>query len=205
LNPHESQIQALPEILVNPYFYEYLRAPKSATVACFYMTTRSSLTNAALTLGRFPLIAKQTGTVYPPSNLRGAKKRPARQLSGGLIATVANSKIELTLSQHTIYQNSNRNKNGLFQFDGDFGREGIHPLQKATDNSPTSSCAGSPAQSPPCGVDVRTCLSALLVTHHSLARQHIGGTLATAFPWPPAVWRLIYGTGIRNRAKPLKT
>jgi hypothetical protein len=29
--------------------------------------------------------------------------------------------------------------------------------------------------------------------------------LAAAFPWPPAAWRLIYGTGIRNRAKPLKT
>jgi hypothetical protein len=184
-----SRITTLSRILVNPYFYEYLRTHKSATVDCFYMTTRSSLTIAAWNIRRPPLVATLTGTVYPSSNLRGAKKR--------LIATVANSKIELTYSQHAIYQNSNRNKNGLFQFDRDFGRAGIHPLQEPTGNSPTSSCADSPAQSPPCGVDVRTCLSGLLVTHHC--------TLDTAFPWPPAVWRLIYGTGIRNPAKRLKT
>src|SRR6202166_4169955 len=57
--------------------------------------------------------------------------------------------------------------------------------------------AESSAQSPPYGVDVRDLLCGPLATHHS--------PLATAFPWPPAVWRLIYGTGIRNHAKPLKT
>jgi hypothetical protein len=57
--------------------------------------------------------------------------------------------------------------------------------------------AESSAQFPPYGVDVRHFLCGPLATHHS--------PLATAFPWPPAVWRLIYGTGIRNHAKPLKT
>jgi hypothetical protein len=58
-----------------------------------------------------------------PYNLHRAKKSlpasivegPARQPSGGLIATVANSEFELTYSQHAIYENSNRNKFAVFE------------------------------------------------------------------------------------------
>jgi hypothetical protein len=102
----------------------------------------------------------------------------------------------------------------------------------------TTACADSPAQLPPCGVAVRASFRGPLVpgsdhepgsrcpvcASRSNLRDAVSAryrdtnhsTLATAFPWPPAVRRpalgvrhpfggLIYGTGIRNRAKPLKT
>jgi hypothetical protein len=68
-------------------------------------------------------------------------------------------------------------------------RAGFKPRRKQMVLRPTTACAVSPAQLPPCGVAVRAILRGLLATQHS--------PLATAF--------LIYGTGIRNRAKPLKT
>jgi len=80
-------------------------------------------------------------------------------------------------------------------------RAGFQPRRKPTRLRPPTACAGVPAQSPPYVVDLRA------------FRR---GPLATAFPWPPAVWRpalgvrqqcggLIYGTGIRNHSKALKT
>jgi hypothetical protein len=68
-------------------------------------------------------------------------------------------------------------------------RAGFKPRRRQMLLRPSTACAGSPAQSPPYGVDVRAVLEGPLATNHS--------TLATVF--------LIYGTGIRNRAKPLKT
>jgi hypothetical protein len=62
---------------------------------------------------------------------------------------------------------------------------------------PSTACAGSLAQLLTYGLAVRALFGGSLATSLS--------SLATAFPWPPAVWRLIYGTGIRNRAKSLKT
>jgi hypothetical protein len=97
-------------------------AIKRATVVCFYMTTHSSLTYRALASGHSPSFSTQPGTGHPSSNLRGAvlasrsnsrgaNKRPARQPSGGLIATVTNSKIRSCASKQTALQISNRNKN----------------------------------------------------------------------------------------------
>jgi hypothetical protein len=54
----------------------------------------------------------------PSSNLRGAKKRPARQHSGGLIATVANSKFRVSQKQQRPLHISNRNKKGLSEIVG---------------------------------------------------------------------------------------
>jgi hypothetical protein len=51
--------------------------------------------------------------LVPTSNLRWAKKKSARQFLGGLIATVANSKIESTHSRHSTSHFSNRNKIAL--------------------------------------------------------------------------------------------
>jgi hypothetical protein len=97
----------------------------------------------------------ESGSTFEPhaSSLQKAKK--------SLTATFANSEIELTYSQRKTYQNSNRNKNGFSPFDSGPGREGIHPLQKPIANAPTSSCAASPAQSPPYGVNPRHKLTRL--------------------------------------------
>jgi hypothetical protein len=72
------------------------------------------------------------------SSLQQAIKRPARQPSGGLTATVPKSKIESTDSKHAVYENSNRNKSA-----------DLLPLRLST------ACAGSVAQPPPYGVDPR--------------------------------------------------
>jgi hypothetical protein len=53
----------------------------------------------------------------PSSNLRGAKKRPARQPFGGLTATFAKSEFELTNCNCRRYRISNRNRNGLSEVD----------------------------------------------------------------------------------------
>jgi hypothetical protein len=65
---------------------------------------------------------------------------------------------------------------------------GFQPRRKSMGLGPPTACAGSPAQLPPYGVAVRALFRGPLATNHP--------TLATAF--------LIYGTGIRNRGKPLK-
>jgi hypothetical protein len=46
-------------------------------------------------------------------------------------------------------------------------RAGIQPRSEQAPEYFTTACAAPPAQSPPFGVDVRTCLPGLLVTHHS--------------------------------------
>jgi hypothetical protein len=58
-----------------------------------------------------------SGQNWKPKIILGteAKKRPARQLSGGLIATVPHSKFELSRTKFTIYENSNRNKMRRFR------------------------------------------------------------------------------------------
>jgi hypothetical protein len=66
---------------------------------------------------------------------------------------------------------------------------GFQPRRTQMVLGPTTACAGSPAQFRTYAVDDRTCLPGSLVTRHL--------SLVTGF--------LIYGTGIRNRAKPLKT
>jgi len=59
--------------------------------------------------------------------------------------------------------------NGEFSDDarGSHGRAGIHPRRKPTRASFSTPCAGSLAQPPPCGVDVRAFCRAPLVTSHS--------------------------------------
>jgi hypothetical protein len=76
---------------------------------------------------------------------------------------------------------------------GSQGRAGVHPRRKQTVLGPTTACAGSIAQFWPYDVDVRAIFRGPLVTNHSPARQYCGGSLVTAFPWPPAVWRPALG------------
>jgi hypothetical protein len=45
------------------------------------------------------------------------------------------------------------------------------PRRRRTLLSPPTSCAASPAQSPPCDVDVRTCISGSLPTGHSVSNR----------------------------------
>jgi hypothetical protein len=80
-----------------------------ATVACFYMTTQSSLTNAALTSGQPPSISSLPHAVPPPSNLRRANK--------GLMETVANSEFTPTNWDHRHLAFPNRNNKTLFVID----------------------------------------------------------------------------------------
>src|ERR1700675_3600735 len=91
------------------------------------MTTHSSLTYRALASGHSPSFSTQPGTGHPSSNLRGAvlasrsnsrgaNKRPARQPSGGLMETHANSKFSLTNWNHTHLTNPNGNNKSNFYF-----------------------------------------------------------------------------------------
>jgi hypothetical protein len=91
-----------PEIFVNPYFYEYLCASKCATVACFHMTTRNSLTEAALALGRYSPVS--LATCHSPL------------VTAFLAATLPNSKFHGSHSQQTTSHFSSRNKNGTSRF-----------------------------------------------------------------------------------------
>jgi hypothetical protein len=59
------------------------------------------------------------------------------------------------------------------------------------------------AQSPPCGVDPKREIGAQPPNSNRSYKWRFGEPNQPARP--PALWRLIYGTGIRNRAKPLKT
>jgi hypothetical protein len=51
------------------------------------MTTHTALSDAALASGQSPIISGPPDTGAPSSNLRGAKKGPARQHCGGLMET----------------------------------------------------------------------------------------------------------------------
>jgi hypothetical protein len=90
------------------------------------------------------------------------------------------SSAEAMAEEQTLAQASRRS---------DLCGAGFQSRRKQMVLGPTTACAGSPAQFRTYAVDVRTCLPGSLVTRHL--------SLVTGF--------LIYGTGIRNRAKPLKT
>jgi hypothetical protein len=64
------------------------------------MTTRGSLTDRASPSGQSEIVHSPPRPGHPSSNLRRAKKKPARQLSGGLIATVASSTFDLSNRNH---------------------------------------------------------------------------------------------------------
>jgi hypothetical protein len=62
-----------------------------------------------------------------------------------------------------------------------YGRAGIDPRRKPMSVSFATACADSPAQSPPYGVDVRTCFLGLFVTHHlPLATAFLIATVANS-------------------------
>jgi hypothetical protein len=89
----------------NPYFYGYIRTTKCATVVCFPMTTRSSLSDVVMI------------RLGPASHLQAvgaatkrAKKGPARRRCGGLTATFTKAEFELSHCKQAPYQNPDRNR-----------------------------------------------------------------------------------------------
>jgi hypothetical protein len=84
---------------------------------------------------------------FPKWNSKKANKRPARQPSGGLIATFAQLKNCSNPSKHTTSNFSNRSKTSIPLFAVvSPGRAGIHPRRKRSANDSPTACACSPAQ-----------------------------------------------------------
>jgi hypothetical protein len=84
--------------LQNPYFYEYLRAPECATVDCFHMTTRSSLSDAAYPRGGYsPLWSRPS----PPA--RRISNRSYRRLEINISPTKQRTGVLSTRSKSGVF------------------------------------------------------------------------------------------------------